>query len=336
MWRRFGPVIGLFLLAPFFGEFVLGNLTLSELPLGVLLAPMYGCGALLVRELGRRFGGGWPTMALLAVAYALAEEGPIDQLLWNDSYAGHDYISGPSHVPALGTSVAAIQVVIALHAVWSICVPIAIAEAFTRDRRTTPWLRLPGLTVVSVLWVAGSLLVFYGNYVEERFMASPAQFITAGVVIGALIVAAFAIRGRRLAPVAGPVPAPWLVGAFGLVATSAYWAPNNLVTDTLSFEWIGVAIWFLVVAVGVFAVSRWSRREGWDHRHRYALGAGAALTYVWMSFPVRPEAGGSVTVDLVSNVVIGTAAVLLLWLAWRRVHNGPSPTSTVNGFQSAS
>lgn len=334
MWRRFGPVIGLFLLAPFFGEFVLGNLTLSELPLGIILAPMYGCGALLVRELGRRYGGGWPTMALLAVAYALIEEGPVDQLLWNDSYAGHDYISGPSYLPALGTSVAAVQVVIALHAVWSICVPIAIAEALTRTRRTTPWLGRPGLTIVALLWLAGTVFVFYGNYAEERFMATPAQFATAAVVIGALVVTAFVIRKRRLRPVSGRAPAPWLVGGFGLVATSAYWAPNNLVTAE-SYAWFDVAVWCAVVVIGVLVVSRWSRRDGWDHRHRYALGAGAALTYVWMSFPVRPEAGGSVTVDLVSNAVIGTLAVLILWLAWRRVHSGPSSKSMVNGCQSA-
>ncbi|MFH8410240.1 hypothetical protein ACH4FX_36530 [Streptomyces sp. NPDC018019] len=60
--RRPAPAFALFLLAPFVGEFLLGNLTLAELPLGLVLAPMHGCGALLVRELGRRSGGGWPTM----------------------------------------------------------------------------------------------------------------------------------------------------------------------------------------------------------------------------------------------------------------------------------
>ena len=71
--RRLGPVFGLFFLAPFVGEFLLGNLTLADPWLGLLLAPLYGCGALLVRELGRRGGGGWPSMVLLAAAYALIE-----------------------------------------------------------------------------------------------------------------------------------------------------------------------------------------------------------------------------------------------------------------------
>lgn len=67
--------LGLFLLAPFIGEFLLGNLTIGELGLGPVLAPLYGCGALLVREVARRTGRGWPTMVMLAAAYTLTEEG---------------------------------------------------------------------------------------------------------------------------------------------------------------------------------------------------------------------------------------------------------------------
>ena len=89
----------MFFLAPFVGEFLLGNLTLADPWLGLLLAPLYGCGALLVRELGRRGAGGWPRMLLLAAAYALIEEGPVDQLLWNDSYAGENLLSGDSFIP---------------------------------------------------------------------------------------------------------------------------------------------------------------------------------------------------------------------------------------------
>lgn len=146
--RRVAPALGLFFLAPFVGEFLVGNLTLGELGLGVILAPMYGTGALLIREVTRRTGRGWPTMVLLASAYALMEEGPIDQLLWNDSYAGHDLPHGDSYLPALGMSVELALAIVALHAVWSICVPIAIVETLVGEsRRTTLWLRTPGFVV---------------------------------------------------------------------------------------------------------------------------------------------------------------------------------------------
>ena len=73
--------------------------------------------------------------------------------------------------------------------------------------------------------------------------------------------------------------------------------------------------WCLVAAVGVLMISRWSRQHGWNARHRFALAAGATLTYVWLAFPMPPSDGGSPTVDLVSNVVFGSVAVILLLLA---------------------
>ncbi|KAA6223968.1 DUF998 domain-containing protein [Streptomyces albofaciens JCM 4342] len=315
--RRLAPAFALFVLAPFVGEFLLGNLTLAELPLGLVLAPMYGCGALLVREVGRRSGGGWPTMVLLAAAYALIEEGPVDQLLWNDSYAGADLLHGPSYIPALGMSVELTQTVLALHTVWSVCVPIALVETLTRSRRGEPWLGRVGLAVVAVVFVAGGVLVFLGNYGEERFVASPWQLAGVCLAVVLLVAAAFAVRARRLPPLPGRAPAPWRAGLAALVVTSAYWGPANLITDD-RYEWVGVGVWCAGTVLGVWWVSRWSRREGWGVRHRFTLAAGALLTYVWVSFPVRPESGGSVRADLVGNAVCGTLACLLLvWCARR-------------------
>ncbi|MFF3767428.1 DUF998 domain-containing protein [Streptomyces sp. NPDC001922] len=319
--HRLAPPFALFLLAPFVGEFLLGNLTLAELPLGVMLAPMYGCGALLVREIGRRSGGGWPTMVLLAAAYALIEEGPVDQLLWNDSYAGADLLHGVSYLPFLGMSVELTQASLALHTVWSICVPIALVETLTRTRRSDPWLGRAGLGVVAGLYAAGAVLVFRGNYAVEHFVASPAQLGGMALVIGVLIAVAFGIRGVRLRKVPGRAPAPWRVGLAGLAVTSAYWGPLNVVTADW-YEWIGVGVWCLAVAAGGWWLSRWSRRAGWGARHRFAAAAGAVLTYVWVSFPVRPESGGSARADLVGNVVFGVLACLLLVWAARRAAVG--------------
>ena len=69
----------------------------------LVLAPMYGGGALLIREVARRAGRGWPTMLLLAVAYGVLQPGLLDQSLFNPSYEGYDFQSA-AHVPALGIS----------------------------------------------------------------------------------------------------------------------------------------------------------------------------------------------------------------------------------------
>src|SRR5262249_48880099 len=78
--RRLSPVFGLFLLAPFVGEFLLGNLTLAEPLLGLVLAPLYGCGDLVVRELNRRNGDGCATIVFLAAADKVVEGRPVGPL----------------------------------------------------------------------------------------------------------------------------------------------------------------------------------------------------------------------------------------------------------------
>ena len=83
MLRRVAPVAGLFLLAPLVGEYLLGNVSTVELPALPVLALLYGSGAILVRELARRTGRGWPTMLGLGLVYGLLEAGPIDQTLFN-------------------------------------------------------------------------------------------------------------------------------------------------------------------------------------------------------------------------------------------------------------
>src|SRR6478609_9717584 len=90
--RRLAPAAGLFFLAPLGAEFLLGNLPITVLAGLVLLAPMYGGGALLIREITRRAGRGVPTMFLLGVGYGLLEEGIATQSLFNPHYVGADLL----------------------------------------------------------------------------------------------------------------------------------------------------------------------------------------------------------------------------------------------------
>ncbi len=322
--RRLAPAFGLFALAPFVGEFLLGNIAVTDIFFAVLLAPLYGGGALLVREIGRRTGG-WISMVLLAAAYALVEEGLADQLLFNHDYAGHDYLTGPSYLPALGTSVEAAQTVLALHTVWSVCVPIALAEAFAGSRAGTPWLRRTGLAVTACGYAAGVALVFVGSYTDGHFLATAGQLVGVTAVVVALIVAALRVRRRSQVP--GAVPAAWLVGLLAFTVTGAYWGPSVLI-GAQTYEWVGVAVWTLAFGTGIVLVAHWSRRTGWQQRHTFALAAGATLTYVWTAFPVQPELGAPARVDLVSNVLFGALGIIILVLAGRRLANGATGPAT--------
>ncbi len=84
--RNVPAAITLFFVAPFVAEYLLGDLSLKLLPALILLAPMYGGGALLIREHVRHKGRGWPTILCLGAAYALLEEGLVTQSLFNPDY----------------------------------------------------------------------------------------------------------------------------------------------------------------------------------------------------------------------------------------------------------
>src|SRR5947209_3470482 len=83
---QIGPVIGLFFTAPLVAEFLLGNLPIKLLAALIVLAPMYGGGAVLIREIVRRSGRGWPSILLLGMAYGIFEEAYVTQSLFNPNY----------------------------------------------------------------------------------------------------------------------------------------------------------------------------------------------------------------------------------------------------------
>src|SRR4051812_25475110 len=85
--RRLLPAVGLFFLAPVVAEFLLGDFPITYVAALLLLAPLYGGGPLFTRETPRRTGRGRPTMAVLALAYGVFEEGIATQSLFNPEYA---------------------------------------------------------------------------------------------------------------------------------------------------------------------------------------------------------------------------------------------------------
>ena len=72
------PALTLFIIAPIFGELFSGSSPLNEFinPLSfIILAMLYGCGAILVREFTIRWSKGWSSLLLLGFAYGIFEEG---------------------------------------------------------------------------------------------------------------------------------------------------------------------------------------------------------------------------------------------------------------------
>ena len=305
--RRIAPAVGLFFLAPLVAEFLLGNLPITLLAALVLLAPMYGGGALAIREVTRRTGHGVPTMLLMGVAYGLLEEGVATQSLFNPHYVGADLLR-VGYVPWLGIAVPWTLFVLTLHAVGSTTVPIVVAELCTRERRTIPWLGRPGLVVAAALFVIGLVGNAAFQMAIDPFRATPAQFV--GVVVLAALATVAGLRLPRRPDRPGTVPPVWAVGLIGLVA--------GVLFEAVPLGAAGVAVIVALWAGLAALAARWAVRAAWTPRHTLAAAAAAMVTYGWHAFPETPAVPALPAVDLVGNTVFALGAVLLIGMAWRR------------------
>lgn len=318
--RRLAPVIGLFLLSPLVAEFLLGNLPITMLVSLVVLAPMYGGGALLVRESARRLGRGWPTMALFAVAYGVIEEGLTTFSLFNPDYAGA-HLMDAGYVPALGIAVPWTVAVLALHAVWSISVPIAVVETFVPGRRTTPWLGRTGLIVTCAVFafgIAGSIVTTEATW---AYTPSAGQVAGSLVVVAALVAAGlYAGRGTRAPRPGRAVPHPLAVGAGALIAGFAERSVPDGWNPVLS-----VPAALVLIFGSVAAIRYWSAAPGWDARHRLAAAAGAMGAYAIVSFPQGPVIPVAPAIDLAGNAIFTFGAAVLVAFAVRACRRAPAP-----------
>ncbi|MEV6844744.1 hypothetical protein [Actinoplanes sp. NPDC051411] len=301
------PVLGLFLLAPLVGEYLLGNVTIRDVGGLILLAPLYGGGALLIREATRRTGKGWPTILALGLAYGLVEAGVIDGSLFSVDYEGVDYDA--VRVPFLGVSAFyGLQFVIN-HAVWSIGIPILLTETLTRRHRTTPWLGRIGLAVAAVVYLAAGLLIRYDSLRSGEYHVTWAQSAGVVVVALALIALAFALPGPSPRGSARWVARPWLVGVAAFVLSSAYLV--------LPATWRGVALTVKIVILAAWLITWLSRRAGWQSRHQVALAAGALMTYAWAGFLITGLKHDDDPVAFAGNGVFTVAALVLVAVTFR-------------------
>ena len=323
MLRRIAPALLLLVLSPIVAEFLLGDFTVRQLALVLVFLTLYGGGALLIREVTRRTGRGWPTIIALGIAYALVEEGFATQSLFDPHYAGARLLDY-GFIPWLGTSLHWSVFVLSIHVVWSIATPIAIVEGLSADRRTTPWLGRIGLTVAAVLYVFGVVATAAFSLQTYRFMSSPAQLVAVAVLVALAVAAAFVVFRPRVAePRGGWVPPPWLAAIVALALSSAL----VIIDGDSQARGVPAALSVLgmlaceAIAIALFAT--WSRRAGWGPLHPVAMAAGAVLTYSWLSlsaFLLRgaTNLGARVdAVDVAGQLVM--VAVVLALVAWSAV-----------------
>ncbi|ONH32805.1 hypothetical protein [Pseudofrankia asymbiotica] len=331
---RFLLAGALMLLSPFVAEFLAFG-TADRLALIVFLAPMYGSGALLIREAARRTSSPWLTVTLLATAYGIVEAGLIDMSLFNPVYEGTDDFTRPAHVPLLGTSVYYLLAFVIGHVVWSIGVPVAFAESLAPARlRHQPWLRRPGLVGCGLLYLGGAALIHAD--VADGFTPSAPQVVFAVGIAGTCLAAAWRWRHRPSPRGEDRHVVAWRAGVAAFAVTAGW--------CVLPTSWPGVAGQVALACLAGGLLTRLPAWTRWTDAHTLALAAGALVTYLGVAFvyPVADYPGdhANPATERLSEMLFTVVVIVLVTLGALRLRTpdlgrpGPgSPGSVTTAAQ---
>ncbi|HKF48801.1 MAG TPA: hypothetical protein VKB38_15690 [Terracidiphilus sp.] len=317
--QRFaGPIWTLVALAPVIAEVLSGSTRTSILFVLIPEMMVWGVGALLCRELVRRWKAGGVSLLLLGLSLSIAEEFLIQQtsiapLPFAGAHADYGRMGGINLVYLL--------FMLGFESVWVVVVPVQVTELIFQARRELPWLRMRGWIVSSVLFLIGCRIAWYGwtQQARPRLGAAPYHpplaFLASGfAAILALIVLTYLLRNVGH-PVAGGRTAPaWLAGLAAFVLGAAWFllisqifipkpwvAPNQALAAGAAWA---------VLAFALF--SWWTSRRAWSDVHRFCASWGATLAcqaMPYISIASWPR------IDVIGKVIFDAGAfVLFIWL----------------------
>lgn len=269
-WRA---VLFLFVVATLIPELLIGSTPLSRIHQFVFQFPYYGSAALVIREAVIRFKLSRAGLLLLGLAFGVITEGLSLQSIFNPHFLNLDI----SYGRAAEVNWPWMLYMVGYHAIWSVTIPVTLAELVFRERRQESWLGRIGLGGFLVLFVVMAF-AFHAIFVKmSNFRAPTLPYAIAAVVAGLLIAAGLRLKARPAPATARPVPS-WLPGIFmalaglswlllyGIIFHKPYFMPA---ADNLAFG--------LVLAVGFgLLLPRWAPADAPDRRQFSLLAGGLA------------------------------------------------------------
>jgi hypothetical protein len=324
--RGVAPAFTLMILAPVIAEVLSGATKLSYIFALIPEILVWGGGALLIRELVRRWGGGWVSVLLLGLGLAIAEEILIQQT----SLAPLPWLgNAPAYGRVWGVNWVYFLYMLGYESVWVVLVPVQLTELIFPERRNERWLRPWGLVIVSLLFAAGARIAWFAWTQRARQMVFHVPKYAApflAVVLGALAIVWLAVMAytvrktttRAADNASEKPPSLWLVSVGTLALAFAWYGLIVLVfvpqpSLPLWIPMVGGVAW---AALAFFAVKRWVTSAGWGDLHRWALVSSAILACMLAGFM------GSNTwsrIDLIAKFVLNVIAVVLLLLLGKSI-----------------
>lgn len=270
------PALILFLLAPTVAELLSGSAPPIEFfnPIVfLLLATLYGSGAIVARELVVHWKKSYGSLLLLGAAYGILEEGIAVKSFFDPNWPDLGVLGAFGRWAGVNWVWA--EMLTIYHAVFSITVPVILVELAYSERRETRWVsdRVFNGFVVALGAVTVFIFFFLTPYVPPWV-----QFLFIILLMIAFIFYAYRLPSTWGAEGFTKLPRPallWIIGFFGTLAFFAvFWIGPHLASPLIVMV-LGLAL--------VVSMLRFIKHFNWNNpndMHQLALVSGALSFFI--------------------------------------------------------
>ncbi len=319
MKKSAGIIVSLLFLSPVLGELVSGSSppVMFFKPVNfLLLVLLYGCGTLLIREARARWKLQW-SVAFLAVAYGVVEEGLATKSFFNPEWMDLQALSGYGMLFGVQW-VWAIQLIV-YHATVSTIIPIAIVDLLWPQYKYVPLLRKRGLilNVVGISLATMIGIIFFGTEAGGKhvpYYPNPLLLVGSFFVVGLLVWLTFRFRGSRISmngiplfPVFAFGLLGFLMQGFNLISPSALAQAHMPATITIIVQLAEVTLILLFMAYQIY-------HQNVGERHIVALIFGSIFFWILLA-PVQEFR--KFNPDPTQGMLVVGIVSLILLILWR-------------------
>jgi len=308
--NKIGPILVLFVLSPIIAELLSGSTPVSRSEQLIFESLFYGSAALLIREFVRRRNLGWFSIILLGIAFGIIEESLLLQSSFNPHFLNFDLSFGRF----LGVNWVWSEIIIINHSIWSITIPVLLAELIFADRNNKPWLSSFGIGIFTILYLLSSFGLYTIFYKMSGFSTSWIHYAISGLIAAGIILIATNLKIKPLVKYYFKTP-PILVLGIVSFFVSSFW----LYLLSLVFKKEpGVPAWLvefsgiMLVSVLLYFILGWINSK-WNDIHRFSMACGAL--YAGMVFGLIILIQSKNNLDITCQIgFILTVSVLIVLL----------------------
>jgi hypothetical protein len=314
-------IVLLLLLPPITGELLSGSappLVFFNPLMILMLVLLYGCGALLIREMRARWNLQW-SVIFLAVAYGIIEEGIMVKSFFNPGWVDLGALSG--YDMFFGVQWPWTIELILYHATVSMLIPITIVGLLWPQYADTPLLKKRGtifaITGLSLVTVLG--MIFMGTREEDKmvpFYPNPLLWLGSVAAVALLIWLAYRYRNSRVSINTAFIFSPLGFGVIGfLFQAFNLFVPNILAGAevpapiTLSVQLFEIVLVLLFTTYQIYNLNITRRHIVW-------LIFGSLLFFILLT-PVQEFSPGRNPDPTRGMIVVGIISLILL-IIWTR------------------